>query len=137
MKKNISDYKNLYIKSARKYLDDLTYNLSNLQKNPESMDILNTMFLDAHSLKSESAVMKYPNTATLCNIIEEIFHLLKEGELAVSHNLITTLKQSFEYLLKSLQSIETKNKEINLSQSFRSLQYIVDVEHKQLRDSNY
>lgn len=112
---DLSSFKGLYLKTAREYIDKLKQNIEILLNQPDNMDAINTIYISAHSLGSQSTLTNFKNMEAVCAVIEHIFLKIKEGNAKVSQELLTALKDAITGLTNCVDSIDKENKEIDLS----------------------
>lgn len=112
--RDIASYKNLYLQTAKEYIDSLSISCSKLTDNPQDIDAINSLHVSSHSLKSQSQVMGFTNVANLSAAIEEISKAALEGGNQINNNLIPVLRESVKELSLCLFQIEKKNEEMNL-----------------------
>lgn len=112
---DFSSFKGLYLETARDYIKKLRQNLEVLLEQPDNYDAINTIYIAAHSLGSQSTLVGYKNIESVCSIIERIFKKIKEGKAKVSEDLLTALKDSLPTLTNCIDSIEKNNRETDLS----------------------
>lgn len=124
---NMTSFKDLYLKTAYEYMENLESGLIRLSHDPYDKEVIGEFYISVHSLKSQSSAMGYTLTATLCNIMEIIFREVKEGKKMISNELIKVLATSLGTLKKSIQSIEHYNKEIDLSSEINNLAHAAGV----------
>ena len=121
MVKDLSYYKDLYVKTAYDYLEKIKNGISQLLKTPHNKEIVNDIYISIHALKSQSMAMGYSKTAYLCNVIESIFKEIKEERKEAEPNLMTLTLNSLEKLSKSVAGIKNENSEIDLSEETKKL----------------
>lgn len=121
---NLSSYKNLYIKTAKEYLDVLEKDCISISQNLSDTKVLKSMHLSAHSIKSQSEVMQYFKTAALSGMIEKILKDIIDKNKKLSDELLNVFKEAIENIKLSIQSIENKNTEINTDIFVKKLEAI-------------
>lgn len=121
MKQSLSSYKNLYIETAKVYLHNLEKDIEILSKDPKDNYALQDTYICAHSLKSQSAVMGFIEVETLSQVIERLFHDIRENKIMLTGELLTLLKHALHGLNRSILHIEKDNTEENLSEHRRNL----------------
>lgn len=119
---NIADFKKLYVKTAREYVKSLQENLRRVKHDKKFQDSLIILHRNAHSLKGQSIVMGYNETATLAHLLENIFYVAQGKKTILTDEVIVLIKNSIDKILVSLQSIEKNGKEINLSEQVKNLE---------------
>lgn len=106
---DISEYKNLYLKTAREYLEILNKNLVVLEQNQNDHEALNQMFIAAHSLKSQSQVMNYMEIVSLALSIEKTARDLLDKSVMLDNDIFSMLKNNTNQLNSSFEKIEKEN----------------------------
>lgn len=112
---DLSSYKNLYLQTAKEYMDKISVSLVQLSGDAFNKEALNNLHIASHSLKSQSQVMGFTNIASLSSIIEKIAVTALAGNYEIRNDLIVVLKESAEALSLCLSQIEKENKEKELS----------------------
>lgn len=118
---NLSDYKSLYLQTARKYITDLNTALTALQSDPSKKEAIETVYISAHSLKSQSQIMTYVKTGALSGTIEALFRTIHEGTKQLSIDMISQSKEAVAQISASVDSIEKENKELDLTQNIETM----------------
>ena len=127
MSEDLSQYKDLYLQTGKEYLQALNTALLTLEKSPAQRDAIEEIFRNAHSLKSQSAAMGYEKTGYLCHAVEDVFFEIKEDRMKMTPELADVLFTAFDELKKSIDQIETENKEIDLSPHAETLKKLTGV----------
>ncbi len=121
---DLSSFKGLYLQTAREYIKKIAQNLEILSKHPGNLDAINTIYISAHSLGTQSTLTGYKNVESVCGVIEQIFLKIKEGKADISQELLTALKHSLPKLTNCIDSIEKDDREIDLSGIINRLESI-------------
>lgn len=127
MSEDLSQYKDLYLETAKGYLQSLNNSLLILEKNPNEHEAIEEIFRSAHSLKSQSAAMGYEKTGFLCHAVEDVFFEIKENRMKVSPELADVLFAAFDSLKKSIDHIESENSEIDVSSQVEILKKMTGI----------
>ncbi len=85
---NLADYKNLYLHTAREYIDRISVCLDELVKNALDKEALNNLHIASHSLRSQSQVMGFENVAGICLGIENKSNDALQGFAQLSNETI-------------------------------------------------
>ena len=107
----VAQYKDLFVTTAKKYLETLNTELLKLEKEPSSNEAINEIFRAAHSLKGQSAAMGFKETGYLCHVVEDVFYEIKENGKKVDPTLADLLFASLDALTTSVQKIEAEGVE--------------------------
>lgn len=113
---NLSDYKNLYLQTARKYITDLDSALTVLLSDTTKKEAIETAYISAHSLKSQSQIMTYVQTGALSGTIEALFRTIHDGKQQLSPEMIKKSLEAVAQIRTSVDLIEKENKELDLTQ---------------------
>ena len=118
---NLSDYKNLYLQTARKYIADLQASLTALETDTTKKEAIETVYISAHSLKSQSQIMTYVKTGALSGTIEALFRTVHEGTKQLNTDMLGKSKEAVAQIAASVDSIEKENKELDLTQYIEAM----------------
>ncbi len=124
---NLSEYKTLYLQTAKEYINNISSSCIKLGGNVSDIEAVNNIHISSHSLKSQSQVMGFINMANLCAIIEKISAAILAGNYKISNELIAVLKESVNEINLCLVQIEKENKENDLSEFVRKLETMSGV----------
>ena len=91
---NLSDYKDLYLQSAREYLESLSKSCEQLSANLLDKEALKQLHISSHSLRSQSQVMGYANINKLTGVIENIARDAIVGSIRLTGDIIADIKKS-------------------------------------------
>jgi two-component system chemotaxis sensor kinase CheA len=107
----ISDFK---IEAAEHH-KAIVNGLLKLEKNPpvpDSKSLIETVFREIHSLKGAARAVNLMDIERLCQSIESVFHLAKQGTLMLSAPLFDILYKAVDILGVMLLEVEVKDKRI-------------------------
>ena len=111
---NLSEFKNLYLSTAKEYIQAMNKGLEVLRTDPTNKDEIEIIHRSAHSLKSQSLVMGYESTGRLAHAIEVIFRELHDSEGTLLDNVRENVEKSLVGLDASIKQIEITGQEQNL-----------------------
>jgi chemotaxis protein histidine kinase CheA len=124
---NISDYKELYLKTAKDYFDSLSKSCSELAKNFSDHDALIQLHISSHSLRSQSEAMSYLGMSSITGAIEKIARAVLEGKYNINTDIISVLKEAITEINVLLSDIEKINKEKNVDSIVRKLDEVSKI----------
>jgi two-component system, chemotaxis family, sensor kinase CheA len=124
----MDEYKDLYIQTARDYIKGLNDALLALEKNPADHAMIEQIFINAHSLKGQSAAMEYKVTGFLCHVVEDVFYEIKHGRMQLTPPVADELFAAFDGLKSSLDRIEHENQEVDLQPLADKLKALTGVQ---------
>ena len=94
----ISDYLRVFMDECQEHLQSLNSALLELEGDPGNMEILNSIFRSAHTVKGASATMGFNKMASVTHAMEDILGLLRRGDLEVTPEIINLLFDSVDLL---------------------------------------
>lgn len=86
-----SEYRELFFEETDTYLEQLNDDVLELEENPANLEIINSIFRSAHTLKGMAATMGYNSMADLTHHMENVFVLLKEEKLDVTNEVVNLI----------------------------------------------
>jgi two-component system chemotaxis sensor kinase CheA len=107
----------LYLQTARKYIADLQTSLTALETDTTKKEAVETVYISAHSLKSQSQIMTYVKTGALSGTIEALFRTIHDGTKQLNTDMLKKCKEAVAQIAASVDSIEKENKELDLTQN--------------------
>jgi len=103
---DVASYKNIYLQTAKEYLDKMSISLSTLANNVSDKEALNNLHIASHSLRSQSQVMGFENMANLSETIEKRANDILSGTAIIDNNFINLSKDSIEKLYLEFSKVE-------------------------------
>lgn len=101
-----SSYQDLFYEETDKYLNELNDGVLTLEDNPEDVEVINSIFRSAHTLKGMAATMGLDTMTKLTHQMENIFELVKNKEVQVSHELITIIFECLDELTDIVEDLQ-------------------------------
>lgn len=95
----------LFIEETREHLEKIDEALLNLEREPGSKELINSLFRSVHTIKGSTAVMSYTKTSNLIHKVEDLIHLLREEKLLVNQKIIQLLFVTHDFLENFLEVI--------------------------------
>lgn len=126
-------YKDLYIKTAKEYVQQLHEDLKKLAAGDETSDLIDSIHRGAHSLRGQSDMMGYTSMKELTSFLEKIFDAKKISKMLFSEEVLSTFEKSVKAMDECIASIETTGKESDIEQVIEDLQkYSKLVDYKSI-----
>lgn len=116
MGSSLSEYKDLYVDTARGYIQSAQKSISTLRSNPKDPQALEDLYLSCHSLKSQSHAVGYNSNATFCMKVEKVIKQKIDAQESLEDDFLDFLDSSHERLSKSIDSIAEDGGEIDMSE---------------------
>jgi len=99
-------YRALYIAESRENHETIVKNLLVLENGPDEAAIAE-IFRSAHSLKGMSATMGFKHMERVCHAMEDVFQLIRSGQLEVHQDLVDLLLAASDDIELMLDDIES------------------------------
>lgn len=112
---DLSSYRDLYLKTAKEYLEKLNHNLKILSTEPTNPEAIEEAHLCAHSIGSQSLTMQYTTTGNLARVMEHYLSQVKDKTSQLNQESLDALQEASQKLAESISSIETSNSELDLN----------------------
>ena len=77
-----SVYRDLFFEESDDNLQTLNDSILELEQEPDNIDLINSIFRVAHTLKGMSATMGYDVMTKLTHKMEDMFDLFKTGKIS-------------------------------------------------------
>ena len=110
VKVDLSGYKNLYLQTAKEYLNKLSVSLDELSRDVSNKEALNNLHIASHSLKSQSQVMNYENVVEICLDIENVSSNALQGVIQLNNDAILNIQKEAGKLREMLKQVQHDNK---------------------------
>ncbi len=108
---DLSHYKNIYLQTAREYVNSMFLSCDKLTNNVSDREAINKVHISSHSLKSQSQVMGFTNIAAISTNIEKTSNDILNGVSQIDNAFLVLLKNSVDELNLELAQIEKGNAE--------------------------
>src|ERR1035438_8653527 len=92
-------------------VDEMDSILIELEKTPDSKDLLSTIFRAIHTIKGSSGTLGYKNIERLSHAGESLLSLMRDGRLRIDTDSATWLLAMNDAIRRMLTSIETTGTE--------------------------
>jgi len=118
-----NEYLEMFFAESEEYIMILNDNILKLENEPENMDVLNSLFRAAHSLKGMAATMRFNNLTELTHKMENMLDQIRNHKMKVSTEIIDLLFAGIDYIEESVKQIkEDGNDEIDFSGYLKELE---------------
>ncbi|WP_026842809.1 chemotaxis protein CheA [Citrifermentans bremense] len=91
---------------ARELLADLEDALLEMEENPGDLGIVGRVFRTMHTIKGSGAMFGFDDIAAFTHNVETVYDLVRNGELAVSKELVTLSLEARDRILAMLEAAE-------------------------------
>ncbi|HAW70532.1 MAG TPA: chemotaxis protein CheA [Firmicutes bacterium] len=107
----MTQYLNVFMDEVQEHLQTLNTSLLALENNPADSSLLEAIFRAAHTLKGASATMGFNKMSNITHAMEDLLTRLRNGEIAVSSEIINVLFECFDLLDALAQGIAAGHEE--------------------------
>ncbi|MBN1838982.1 MAG: chemotaxis protein CheW [Campylobacterales bacterium] len=90
-----------FLVEAFELIEQLDQNLVELESNPDDLELLNSIFRVAHTIKGSSSFLNFDVLTGLTHHMEDVLNKARHGELKLSHEVMDVVLESID-LMKSL-----------------------------------
>ncbi|MBN2403767.1 MAG: chemotaxis protein CheW [Spirochaetes bacterium] len=104
---SIGEYQDIFLEEADEQLQELNQSLLALEKNPEDIDIdiINSIFRTAHSLKSSAAFVGLNDLSDLAHHMENLLQGVRDKTMKMSPEIIEVLFECFDLINSIISSV--------------------------------
>jgi chemotaxis protein histidine kinase CheA len=103
---DLASYKNIYLQTAREYLNNIRSGYSKLSVNLQDKEAISLIHVSAHSLGGQSQIMGYTNIVKFCVNIEKVSGNILDKVSLINNEFVNLLKNSLDELDLELSQIE-------------------------------
>src|SRR6056297_3831461 len=96
----------MFFAESEEYLMILNDNILKLENDPENMEVLNSLFRAAHSLKGMAATMRFNNLTELTHKMENMLDQIRNHKMKVSTEIIDLLFAGIDYIEETVRKIK-------------------------------
>lgn len=105
------DFWDDFIVEAFEHIDEIETNAMSLERNPEDMDIIHTMFRAYHTIKGLSGFVEHTIIQEVAHKTETMMDLCRKGELSVNTKIVDAILKSSDFIKQLCQSIDAYTEE--------------------------
>ncbi|MFK7796546.1 MAG: chemotaxis protein CheA [Aureispira sp.] len=102
------EYKEMFLAEAQASCEEIDQLLTELEKKPNNRTAIDALFRITHTLKGNAMGMGLDGIAALSHILEDIFGVVKNGQITISTALFQSLFRASDVLAQLVQAIKTE-----------------------------
>lgn len=110
------DFWDDFIVEAFEHIDEIETNAMSLEKNPDDMDIIHTMFRAFHTIKGLSGFVEHTIVQEVAHKTETLMDYCRKGELKVNTKIVDAILKSSDYIKRLCESMDAYKDESLLTQ---------------------
>jgi len=124
-----NEYLEMFFAESEEYIMVLNDNILKLENEPDNMDVVNSMFRAAHSLKGMAATMRFNKLAELTHKMENMMDQIRNKKMQVNTEIIDLLFAGIDYVEEIVKQIkENGNDELDLEDYLAELETKINEE---------
>ncbi len=97
-----------FISETTEHIDNIESGILELEKNPENMDLLNSIFRHFHSVKGAAGFLGILDVSKVSHETENLLDLARKGMLYVDHPIVNLLLKSTDCQVRLLRHIDSR-----------------------------
>ena len=101
-----NEYLEMFFAESEEYIMILNDNILKLENEPDNMDVLNSLFRAAHSLKGMAATMRFNNLTELTHKMENMLDQIRNHKMKVNTEIIDLLFAGIDYIEETVRQIK-------------------------------
>ncbi|ARN74659.1 chemotaxis protein CheA [Oceanicoccus sagamiensis] len=105
----MSDLQALFVEEAQDLLPELEEALLELENNNDDLDLVARIFRAMHTIKGSGAMCDFPNIASFTHELENVFDLVRKGDISVNKKLVEIGLSSHNYITELIDSADQLN----------------------------
>jgi chemotaxis protein histidine kinase CheA len=119
---DVVKYKSLYLQTSWGYLNMLQKNVGFLLNGVQSDNVIESLHLAAHSLKSQSILMGYNQIGQFSGLLEQIFKAAKEKAFVPNNEILELILKGLSNVHLSLSQIAENGTEVDMSDTVTKIE---------------
>ena len=104
------EYKELFQAEAIEGLEELNRVLTSLEKKPDDMNLINTVFRVTHTMKGNATGMGFSDIAGLAHVMEDLFGEVRNGSIKLDANMFAALFKGLDILSSMVSNLSNDKK---------------------------
>ncbi len=103
--------KNEFLVESFENLASISEDLTQLEKDPDNMDLLNKLYRTVHTMKGSASFLGYKKLQDITHSAENLLDELREGKFKTNSEIVDTLFETFDICNLILKSLEASDSE--------------------------
>ena len=103
---DLNKYSKLFVSESRESLRIMNDALLELEKNPESKELVDRLFRSAHTIKGMAGMMNFKAVVETAHAIEDVLGGIRDGRLKLKENVVETIFTAFDTLDAMVIAVE-------------------------------
>jgi two-component system chemotaxis sensor kinase CheA len=100
-----NQYLDLFLDESREHLQNINSTLLQLEQLPDNLELVQSIFRSAHTLKGMSATMGYTSMATLTHRMENVLDAVRNNQIQISEEVVDLFFEGLDGLSEMVDQI--------------------------------
>lgn len=92
------EYVGVFVGESKSLLTDLNNLLLELEEEPDNVDVMTSIFRNAHTLKGNSAAMGFDNLSEAAHAIEDLLDTLRQGKAQMNNQIMNLIFEGVDMI---------------------------------------
>lgn len=92
------EYVGVFVEESKSLLTDLNNLLLELEEEPHNVDVMTSIFRNAHTLKGNSAAMGFDNLSETAHAIEDLLDALRQGKAQMDNQIMNLIFEGVDMI---------------------------------------
>ena len=103
-----------FLVEAFELIEQLDQNLVELESNPDNLELLNSIFRVAHTIKGSSSFLNFDVLTGLTHHMEDVLNKARHGEVKLSHEVMDVVLESIDMMKSLLHAIRDNGNDTSI-----------------------
>lgn len=103
-----------FLVEAFELIEQLDQNLVELESNPDDLELLNSIFRVAHTIKGSSSFLNFDVLTGLTHHMENVLNKARHGEVKLSHEVMDVVLESIDMMKSLLHAIRDNGNDTSI-----------------------
>lgn len=103
-----------FLVEAFELIEQLDQNLVELESNPDDLELLNSIFRVAHTIKGSSSFLNFDVLTGLTHHMEDVLNKARHGEVKLSHEVMDVVLESIDMMKSLLYAIRDNGNDTSI-----------------------
>ncbi|MCD8476660.1 MAG: Hpt domain-containing protein [Sulfurospirillum sp.] len=103
-----------FLVEAFELIEQLDQNLVELESNPDDLELLNSIFRVAHTIKGSSSFLNFDVLTGLTHHMEDVLNKARHGEVKLSHEVMDVVLESIDMMKSLLHAIRDNGNDTSI-----------------------
>ncbi len=95
----------VFVSESKDILSEVSDDLLELEKDPENIGVINTLFRHLHTLKGNASLDGFEKLTSIAHVMESIFDKARENKLTINSSMVDTLFDALDMLEQLLEGL--------------------------------